>query len=199
MYKTEQEHFWAGEFGNAYIDRNQSDEYGAANLAFFSRILSRVKIGSAIEFGANIGLNLETLRTLLPDADLAAVEINELAASQIRKDVEVYRDSILNFEPSQKWDLSFTKGVLIHINPESLPAVYDRLYQASRRYILVAEYYNTTPVEVPYRGHAGKLFKRDFAGELIDRFNLKLVDYAFVYRRDTFSQDDMTWFLLERC
>jgi len=44
------------------------------------------------------------------------------------------------------------------------------------------------------------LFKRDFAGEMLDRYPaLKLLDYGFVYRRDPlFPQDDMTWFLLEK-
>ena len=51
-----------------------------------------------------------------------------------------------------------------------------------------------------YRGHTEKLFKRDFAGEMLDRFNdLKLADYGFVYRRDMlFPQDDINWFLLEK-
>ena len=64
----------------------------------------------------------------------------------------------------------------------------------------VAEYYNPSPVELPYRGHEGKLFKRDFAGELMDRHStLTLVDYGFAYHRDNcFPQDDLTWFLLEK-
>ncbi len=68
--------------------------------------------------------------------------------------------------------------------------------------MLVAEHYNTTPVEIPYRGHAGKLFKRDFAGELMERHpDLELVDYGFLYRRDAVLfevQDDITWFLMEK-
>jgi len=89
---------------------------------------------------------------------------------------------------------------LIHINPTQLPRVYDLLFAASCHYILVAEYYNPSPVELTYRNHQGKLFKRDFAGELMDRFSsLTLLDYGFVYRRDAqFPQDDMTWFLLEK-
>jgi hypothetical protein len=52
---------------------------------------------------------------------------------------------------------------------------------------------------VEYRGHADKLFKRDFAGEMIDRFDLKLIDYGFFYHRDNyFSFGDSSWFLLEK-
>jgi hypothetical protein len=64
---------------------------------------------------------------------------------------------------------------------------------------MVCEYYNPTPVTVPYRGNDDRLFKRDFAGELIDRFGMKLIDYGFVYRRDNVCPaDDVTWFLLEK-
>jgi pseudaminic acid biosynthesis-associated methylase len=96
-------------------------------------------------------------------------------------------------------NLAFTKGVLIHINPEELEKVYENLYNLSNRYILVCEYYNPSPVVVPYRGNENRLFKRDFAGELIDKFNLRLIDYGFIYHRDNyFPQDDLTWFLLEK-
>ena len=90
--------------------------------------------------------------------------------------------------------------MLIHINPEQLQEVYQKLYDATERYILLSEYYNPTPVEVLYRGNIGKLFKRDFAGELLDKFHdLKLVDYGFIYHRDNiFPCDDCTWFLLEK-
>jgi spore coat polysaccharide biosynthesis protein SpsF len=55
-------------------------------------------------------------------------------------------------------------------------------------------------VEVLYRGHTSKLFKRDFAGEMLDTYpDLSMVDYGFVYSRDNnFPQDDVTWFLLEK-
>jgi spore coat polysaccharide biosynthesis protein SpsF len=90
--------------------------------------------------------------------------------------------------------------VLIHINPDRLQDVYDLLYKTSRRYICLAEYYNPTPVKVDYRGHKNKLFKRDFAGEMLDRFkDLELLDYGFVYHRDNnFPQDDLNWFLLRK-
>ncbi len=202
-YSTPQEAFWAGEFGNEYVSRNRNEAHVAGNLALFSRILSRTSgIRTAIEFGANIGLNLVALKALLPQAEFSAIEINESAASELEKIgyVDVHRQSILEFGSGPDFDLVLIKGVLIHIHPEKLPEVYDRLYHCSRRYILIAEYYNPTPVAIPYRGHADRLFKRDFAGEMLDRFaDLTLLDYGFSYHRDcNFPQDDLTWFLLEK-
>ena len=203
-YRTEQEYFWAGEFGDAYVERNKSSQLAAANLAFFSRILSRtIGVSSVLELGANIGMNLKALRQLIPGCQLTAVEINQTAVKELKKqeNVEVHDQSIFDFAvEDRQWDLTFTKGVLIHLAPEMLPEVYKTLYQCSKKYILVAEYYNPSPIEISYRGHEGKLFKRDFAGEIMEQYpDLQLVDYGFCWRKDpVFPQDDATWFLLKK-
>lgn len=203
-YKTEQEAFWAGDFGNAYIHRNQGDALLASNLSFFSKALSNARgVRSCIEFGANIGMNIKALQLLHPGIDAHAIEINAAATTELKKiipDDHVFHTSILDFSPQREWDLTLIKGVLIHINPDMLNDVYDKLIQSCGRYLLVAEYYNPTPMSISYRGHTDRLFKRDFAGEMMDRYsNLKLIDYGFVYRRDpNFPQDDTTWFLMEK-
>jgi pseudaminic acid biosynthesis-associated methylase len=132
---------------------------------------------------------------------MSAVEINGEAVKQLSTlpDLDCHHQSILDFTPDRSYDLVLIKTVLIHINPARLPDVYDLMYRASQRYICLAEYYNRQPVEVLYRGKTESLFKRDFAGELMDRHpDLSLVDYGFVYKRDRFPQDDITWFLLEK-
>jgi pseudaminic acid biosynthesis-associated methylase len=201
---TEQETFWHGEFGNEYARRNAGPELVAANVALFAKALGGTRaVESVLELGSNIGLNLHALKVLLPRAELAAVEINDAAADELAStlpEVELHRGSVLEFMPTRSWDLVLCKGVLIHIDPASLPVLYDLMHRCARRYVLLSEYYNPQPVEVSYRGHANKLFKRDFAGELLDRFpDLALLDYGFAYHRDqNFPQDDATWFLLEK-
>lgn len=203
-FKTEQEEFWAGTFGNEYINRNNSDEYLASNLNFFSKAFNQIgRPDSLIEFGANIGMNLRAIKLLFPKIHLHGIEINKTAseelASFLGKD-NVYNGSIFDFQPNQKFEVSLIKGVLIHINPEMLHEVYSKLYNSSSKYILICEYYNPSPVTINYRGHSDKLFKRDFAGEMLEKYSdLKLVDYGFSYKRDiAFPQDDITWFLLEK-
>lgn len=203
-FKTPQEAFWAGQFGDEYSRRVEGDDILAAYTAMHANILRHARdIGSVLEFGANTGLNLQAYRRLLPKAELSAIELNPTAVEVLRGNPEiknVYHQSILEFEPDYQRDLVLIKTVLIHINPDALSKVYDRLYKASQRYICVAEYYSPTPVTVEYRGHDERLFKRDFAGEILDRFpDLKLVDYGFVYHRDnTFPIGDVNWFLMER-
>jgi spore coat polysaccharide biosynthesis protein SpsF len=202
-FGTEQERFWAGAFGEEYSARNAGAALVPANAALLARVLARTAgVRSLVELGANLGHNLRALRLLRPALELAAVEINPAAAAALGRieGVQVFPESLLDWRPERTWDLALVKGVLIHLAPERLPQAYDLLHRAAGRYICLAEYYNPTPVEVPYRGHAGKLFKRDFAGELLEAHaDLRLVDYGFVYRRDpNFPQDDLTWFLLEK-
>lgn len=203
-YSTEQEQFWAGAFGTDYISRNQGDALLASNLDFFSKALRNTRgIQTCIEFGANIGMNLKALKFLHPDLQQYAIEINADAVKQLEDVIPVENinhTSILEFQPNNQCDLVLIKGVLIHINPDMLPQVYDKLVAASGRYLLVAEYYNPAPVAISYRGHTDRLFKRDFAGEIMDRHpQIKLIDYGFSYHRDpNFPQDDITWFLLEK-
>lgn len=203
-YATPQEEFWAGVFGDEYIGRNDSSQLLASNLNFFSKSLKYAdRISSCVEFGANIGMNLKALQLLYPGIHLKAVEINPVAAKQLANLIDstnVFEGSIFDYPADRKMDLSLTKGVLIHIHPDMLTTVYEKLYQASNRFILVCEYYNPSPVAIPYRGYADHLFKRDFAGEMLEKYpDLKLVDYGFVYRRDpVFPLDDVNWFLMQK-
>jgi len=201
---TEQEKFWEGEFGDSYISRNQSDGLLAANLSLFSDILQKTgPIDSVLELGCNVGMNLMALELLAPKISISGIDINQKAIDELKKekpDYNLYQQSIIDSLNVDIADLTFTKGVLIHINPEKLNNVYENLYEKSNKFICINEYYNPSPVTINYRGHDDRLFKRDFCGEMMDKYSdLKLVGYGFGYRRDpVFQQDDMTWFLLEK-
>jgi len=205
QFKTEQEEFWASsEWALEYIKRNNIDII-KNNIKLFSDIFSNCTdtIDSVIEFGSNIGLNLHAINSLFNKLDIAAIEISQEAIDVLKK-LEfvnnVYHDSILDINLDKKRDFVFIKGVLIHINPDFLDTVYEKLYDASNKYIMIAEYYNPSPTTITYRGNKDRLFKRDFAGEMLDKYpDLELVDYKFIYHRDNhFPQDDVTWFLLRK-
>ena len=201
--RTEQEFFWEGEFGGAYINRNRDEQLKASSISLFAKIFSKTnRVQTVMEFGANIGMNIQAIHLLLPDAALSALEINEKAVMELRKiqNLQVHHQSLFDYQGTTPFDFVFTRGVLIHLNPEYLEQASDVLYQSSHRYVCIAEYYNPKPVELSYRSHTGRLFKRDFAGEMLERYpDLMLVDYGFIYHRDgNFPQDDITWFLMEK-
>ena len=198
-YETEQENFWAGEFGNNYIERNS--DIWIPKVSLYEEIIGHANnVSSVLELGPNIGLNLDAIKFLKPQVNCAGVEINPTAFAELKKKhANSVNASIFEYEPSEKFDFVFTSGVLMHINPDKLNDVYEVMYKASNRYIMICEYYNPTPVTVPYRGESEKLFKRDFAGELMDKYPLELRAYGFRYHRDpNFPIGDATWFLMEK-
>lgn len=202
-YDTAQENLWVGAFGDEYIARNESTALLAPKLAVLIDILRRTAgVKSILEFGANIGLNLIAARNALPGAQLKAVEINMKAFSKLRQipGIEAHLGSVLDFAEVDAADLVFTSALLIHINPNQIERAYDVLYRSARRYVAIIEYYHHEPIEVIYKGETGRLFKRDWAGDMLARFpDLELVDYGFVYRRDpNYSIDDVHWFLLRK-
>ena len=199
---NEQEKFWLGQFGNRYINRNKSKRLKKNTDYFFEKIFKKkkIKISSIIELGANIGNNLESLKKIYKNSNLTAVEINNKACDILKKKnskINVINSDIANLKLNIKFDLVLIKGVLIHINPLQLNKIYKKIYSLSKKYILIAEYYNPKPVKLIYRNKKNKLFKRDFAGEMIKKYKLRLLDYGFSYRLDKFPQDDLSWFLLK--
>lgn len=200
--------FWRSDFGDAYIRRNASADLLKSKEWMFRKALSPLFTASPqriIEFGANIGLNIDALRRIdaFSMCEYSAVEVNAAACEKLReKKVSTFEMSMLSEEREwgKGYDLALSVGVLIHVDPKDLSAAYDALYSASKRWIYLAEYHSPTPVEIKYRGHDGKLFKRDFAAEMLDSFpDLRVRDYGFCWRRDPNAPaDDLVWTLLSR-
>ena len=202
MFETDQEKFWAGSFGNEYTDRNSGPQIPAhvvQNRAIEFQRISR-PISSAIEFGANRGLNIDAIRKILNPSKIKAIEINTYAAEILRTlDCEVENISILDYKPIETYELALVCGVLIHLNPDRLKDAYKIIGKSSSKYVVISEYFNPTPVQISYRGHTDRLFKRDFAAEfLVENPEFHLVDYGFHYAHGAYPGDNQTWFLLQR-
>lgn len=202
---NEQEQFWRGQFGDEYHKRNTGRVNNNANFFFeiFSGVLANGNMPhSIIEFGAGIGENLLAIHEIWSEAILIGVDINAEAVGEMEKQrciEHAFLCPIGDYRGGLRATMTMTKGCLIHIPPADLPAAYATLYRETERWILICEYYNPTPVEVEYRGHQGKLWKRDFAGEIMDTYkDLRLVDYGWRYHRDEYPQDDLHWFLLSK-
>ena len=196
------ENFWSNEFGNNYTDRN-NNELIINNVNLFTNILKKINIKSVFEIGCNRGLNLEAINIINNNISLNALEINKNAYDiLLSRNIcdELYNESIFNFKYTKNYDLIFTKGVLIHINPDKRQELYELMYKMSNKYILIAEYYSRQYQEINYRGNQNKLFKGDFCGDILNKYpSLKLIDYGFVYYKDPkYPLDDITWFLLEK-
>ena len=198
--KNEQQKFWEGDFGDAYIRRNSQ-----SNRIFTigkNLLKNKILLNDALELGANIGLNLDAIKKIYPNAKTYGVEINKSAYNVGKKNHNYYHKPILIFESKKKYDLVFCSGVLIHQNPKDLNNFYKKIYTLSKKYIYISEYFNPTPVMIKYRNNKDKLFKRDFAKELWEKYpKLKLLDYGFHWKEDPMLKnisDNSNWFLFQK-
>lgn len=203
-FKTAQEQFWAEEYAQDYIRKNSGFDQALGTEAW-SKMLSKADaIGSVLECGCNIGRNIGFLEQVLPSARRSIVEISEPAFRHVTAHHALDRtfNGPLREAPfaSGSFDLVFTIGVLIHIHPDELLPSMQKMYELSSRYVLMGEYFNRTPVMLEYQGQKDRLFKRDFGKLFIESFDVKLVDYGFLWGHvyDTAGFDDVTWWLFEK-
>lgn len=202
---SEQEKFWATTYAVEYIKKNSNFDHKLGAEAW-GKMLKETRgwVGNYLECGCNIGRNIEQIRLVLPDAKPSIIEISEPAFRFVtgRYDFEhAYNGSILESEfEKESFNLVFTMGVLIHINPDQLLEHMEKMLGYSRKYILIGEYFNRTPMTIEYQGEKNKLFKRDFGKLFIENFKVKLLDYGFLwgYIYGSAGFDDITWWLFEK-
>jgi pseudaminic acid biosynthesis-associated methylase len=193
------EQLWAGEFGDAYIARNSVlDE---RRTIFWRSLIGSAPIRTVLEIGCGQGGNLRPLSGILEPSDVWGIDVNATAIERSRqaaRDTNAVHSVARNLPFRDGWfDLVFTIGVLIHQPEESLAGVMAEIVRSSRRFILWGEYQSKATEEVPYRGAAGALFKRDYGaiyGSLFPQLTLR--QQGFLGPDDGF--DRVTWQLLEK-
>lgn len=200
---NEQEKFWAEKYANGYIAGNSQFDY-ELGATLWNRMLEKAdRINSILECGCNIGKNIRMLNMINPSAEKSVIEISRPAFEIATKDFDfkyACNESIVSSHINDRFDLVFTMGVLIHVHPDDLIENLKKVFEYSKKYILIGEYFNRTPVSIEYRGEQNKLFKADFGKILLNNFNVKLLDYGFFWGHlnDSAGFDDITWWLFER-
>lgn len=194
---TDQMAVWSGEFGAEYTARNPRtieayeqgyrDTVGVTRTQLNAEFLADVpKDARILEVGTNVGMQL----ALLDRAgwrNLYGVEL-QWGAIDVARGI-VPRANIVQGDAFEipfrgGWfDLVFTSGVLIHIDPftrykdgTDLEMAMREINRCSRRWIFGDEYYAGQMTEVPYHGRSKLLWKGDYAGAYRGLFPaLKLV------------------------
>jgi hypothetical protein len=75
-----------------------------------------------------------------------------------------------------------------------------KMFNYSKKYIVMGEYFNRTPAMIEYHGEKDKLFKMDIGKLFIENFPVSLVDYGFLWGHiyDSAGFDDVTWWVFEK-
>jgi pseudaminic acid biosynthesis-associated methylase len=193
------ETLWGGEFGDHYVNRNINA--GTHRGPFWKNLLAKHPVRNVLEVGCNIGANLRWIAEELSPQDVYGVDINIKSLEVLRRDLPQVNAlwspaRLLPFRDGW-FDMTFTMGVLIHQPENALPLVMSEVVRCSRKYVFCAEYFAETTVEIPYHGHKGALFKRNYSQLYIDLFpELRLCEEGFLSRKD--GWDDVTYWLFEK-
>ena len=202
---------WTAGFGRDYTKRNNfsvagldklyKKRYGVTrsemNLGFLGKLSRDIRI---LEVGANIGNQLLALQKL-GFSDLWGVE-PLLYAVEIGKkrllDANLIKGSIFEIPFKENFfDLVFTSGVLIHIQPDHLIKGLKEIYRCSRRYIWGFEYFSEKQEKINYRGNKNLLWKANYPEIYLENFpNLKLIKREYFQYNDEKNKDVM--FILEK-
>ena len=172
---SKQREFWKGNFGAEYAERNFSlknvnssyeKETGVTVESIFQTFFKKINRDSKIlELGCNVGLNLGILGNMGFN-NLTGLEINsetiKLAKTR-NPEITFINSSIEEYDSeNEKFDLVFTAGVLIHINPKVLDLILNKIIKLTTRYIFGFEYFSEKLEEISYRGNENVCWKRNF-------------------------------------
>ena len=185
------ETLWAGDFGDAYTERNRDAGHGRGE--FWRELVAKYEITSALEVGCNAGANLLHLSEMIK---VAGVDVNQGALDLIPQRIPTWRVSASDLPfPNRSFDLAFTIGVLIHIPLVKLNLAMGEIVRCSDRYVLCGEYHAEVEETVPYRGQERALWRRPYGELYQEQFGLALVDSGLLTGG---TWDDIDWALLER-
>ncbi len=212
--KTKQEHFWSGEFGKDYTDRNSRkpeewdqfylENWGITKIELNEKFLDILeKDAKILEVGCNTGMQLAGLQRS-GFRNIYGIELQEYAvqkAKEFTQNINILQGSGFDLPfKNDYFDLVCTNGVLIHISPDNLPKIMDEMVRCSKKYIWGWEYFAPETTSINYRGNDDYLWKADYAQLFLNRFpELKLVKkeiYPYINQAESGNADCM--YLLEK-
>jgi pseudaminic acid biosynthesis-associated methylase len=199
MTDTVQLKAWAGDFGDAYTERNVVD--WRTRSAAFETMLEGTEPKTILEIGSNRGHNLILLSELCVGAQVVGLEPNMKAlgiARQADPNAQIVRGNALEIPfGAGRFDLVITANVLIHIALNDLAAVLEQIHRVSRQYILSIEYFSEEETVIHYRGYDDLLWKRNFPEHYRKKFpELQLLKSGYWDRDNGFDRSH--WWLWEK-
>ena len=211
MNITKQLKKWKNSFGKEYTDRNSfsvaqldnlyKKRYGLTrtklNIDFIGKLNKKIKI---LEVGSNVGNQLLMLQKM-GFKNLFGLEPLEYAVELSKKrsiGINIIQGSAFDIPFKDNYfDLVFTSGVLIHINPKDIRKAMKEIYRCSNKYIWGFEYFSKKYQEVNYRGEKNLLWKADFPRLYIQNFSdLKLIKVKYIKYLQDKNIDEM--FILKK-
>lgn len=208
MYRkeTNQKKFWLSNFGKEYLKRNPHTPYeldnsykikygvtrSQLNKTFIGNLRKDLRI---LEVGASFGNQLWLLKKM-GFLNLYGIELDQNAIRHSIKNIDgitIIQGDALNVPFKDGYfDLVFTSGLLIHINPRNIVKAVSEIYRCSNKYIWGFEYYSEIYSRINYRGHSNVLWKANFEEIYQQAFpSLKLLKHRIINYLDDLDNKDL--------
>ena len=184
---------WIGQFGDDYTERQKENITERVYLLADALKMVLGDIHSVCEFGANVGENIKAYKELVGSGkwvmtpEFSGIEINPNCCDKLSEHTFVYNQSITK-PIKEKFDLVFTRGVLIHLPKSDLTKAINNMYNCSNKYILIAEYHSPERRMIPYRGLDDALWIDDYFKPFLKK-GCQIIDCGFQY------ESHITWAL----
>jgi len=183
---NDQQIFWIGSGGDRYITRNM-DFHNFEYMDGFRKDIIRSILKhiprdiSILELGCSKGQTIGKLKEM-GFTEITGVDINESGLKIAREEFpefEFIKSAIEEYNSTKMYDLVLTSGLLIHIQPDNLPNVINKMKKLSKKYIFGFEYYSKEfeRIDWPgdcYSGDYAKLFALSGRMEIHKTINGKL-------------------------
>ncbi|MDZ4228978.1 MAG: class I SAM-dependent methyltransferase, partial [Patescibacteria group bacterium] len=121
---------------------------------WLAKMIKKFKPRSVLEAGCGFGRNLNWLikQGIKPEI-FTGVDISQqlLAQSRLPKTVRLIRSNVLHLPfASNCFDLVFTHGLLMHLNPRQLNQAVAELIRATKKYLIIIEEVRLRPQRLNY-------------------------------------------------
>jgi len=152
--------YWAGPEGDAYHKRNWVD--WRVRTGFWRDMINYTGVRSVLEIGCNAGWNMSAIKECGENVNCVGTEINYGAyLHAIGAGLKAHHTHDFAQVPGA-FEMVFTSGVLIHIEPENIINMMQGIRDKALRWVLAIEYEAAAETEIEYRGERGRLWKRPY-------------------------------------
>lgn len=100
------------------------------------------QVTSFLEIGCNSGRNLAYLCKKMPSVKLVGLELSPAAAADARKNIptaSILEGDLHKYIFGETYDVVFTGGVLMHIEPKAVPGVIRKFVSLANKYVVHME------------------------------------------------------------
>jgi len=107
-----------------------------------SSYFSKHRFATVLEIGCSSGKNLHYIAKHHKHIRLFGIEINQIAVTEARKNVRratIRKADIHKINPTKKYDVVFTGGLLMHLPPDDVESVIKKCIQGASKYVIHME------------------------------------------------------------